>query len=188
MTKSQKKVKIYRLTAARSSSTTADMTTSQKKVVVILRSDNYFHWEFAMQMTLARKGLLAHVQVVKDPAEMTEAWLLNNMKALGLIAQGVSVEHHTKIRSVTSATQAWNTLLEFYNQTTMDNRVTMTRRLHEFKTEDGSTMARHLDKFDELIVGLQTFGEPRDDTRQLVILLSSLPTEFELIASIVENS
>ncbi|OWZ24418.1 polyprotein [Phytophthora megakarya] len=164
------------------------MTTSQKKAEVVLGSDNYFHWEFAMRMTLARKGLLAHVQVVKDPATMTEAWLLNDMKALGLITQGVSVEHHTKIRSATSAMQAWNILLEFYNRTTMHNRVTMTRRLHEFKMEDGSTMARHLHKFDELIVGLQTLGEPLDDSRQLVILLSSLPAEYELIVSIVENS
>ncbi|OWZ01945.1 Integrase, catalytic core protein [Phytophthora megakarya] len=206
-----------------------------KKAEVVLGSDNYFHWEFTMRMTLegkvllahvqvvkdpeamtvawllndmkalgltaqgvsvehhtkirsARKGLLAHVQVVKDPATMTEAWLLNDMKALGLIAQGVSVEHHTKIRSATSAMQAWNTLLEFYNRTTMHNRMAMTRRLHEFKMEGESTMAGHLDKFDELIVGLQTLGEPLDDSRQLVILLSSLPAEYELIVSIVENS
>ncbi|KAE9213712.1 hypothetical protein PF002_g17668 [Phytophthora fragariae] len=32
----------------------------------------------------------------------------------------------------------------------------MTRRLHEFKMEDGVTMVKHLDNFDELIVGLQT--------------------------------
>ncbi|KAG6611012.1 Integrase, catalytic core protein [Phytophthora cinnamomi] len=46
-----------------------DMTTSSKKADVILGSDNYFHWEFAMRMTLARKGLLALVQVVMDPTE-----------------------------------------------------------------------------------------------------------------------
>ncbi|KAE9099297.1 hypothetical protein PF005_g15232 [Phytophthora fragariae] len=85
-------------------------TTSAKKAEVILGSENYFHREFAMRMTLAREGLLAHVQVVKAPAEITEAWLLNDMKALGLISQGVVVEHHTKIRSATSAI-----LRDFYN-------------------------------------------------------------------------
>ncbi|OWZ02292.1 polyprotein [Phytophthora megakarya] len=99
------------------------MPTSQKKAEVVLGSDNYLHWEFAMRMTLV----------------------------LDRNAQGVSVEPHTKIRSATSAMQAWNTLIEFYNRTTMHSRVTMTRRLHEFKMEDGSTMARHLDKFGELI-------------------------------------
>ncbi|CEG42208.1 hypothetical protein F443_20714 [Plasmopara halstedii] len=72
---------------------------STKKAEVLLGSDNYFHWEFAMRMKLARKGLLAHVQTVKPEAEMTEAWLLNDMKALGLIAQCVLLEHQTKIRS-----------------------------------------------------------------------------------------
>ncbi|KAG3192209.1 hypothetical protein PC128_g10620 [Phytophthora cactorum] len=162
--------------------------TSTKKAEVILGSDNYFHWEFAMRMTLARKGLLVHVQMVKDPSEIIEVWLLNDMKALGLIAQGVAVEHHTKIRSATTAIMAWNTLRDFYNRTTMHNRVSMTRRLHEFKMEDGVTMAKHLDNFDELVVGLQTLGKPLDEARQLVILLSSLPTEYELISSIVENS
>ncbi|CAI5714033.1 unnamed protein product [Peronospora farinosa] len=141
---------------------------SAKRAEVILGSDNYFYWEFVMRMTLARKGLLAHIQMVKPEAEMTEAWVINDMKALGLIAQGIAVEHHTKIRSATTAIQAWITLREFYNRTTMHNR--------------------HLDKFDELIVGLQSLGEPIDEARQLVVLLSSLPAEYEIIASIVENT
>ncbi|KAE9004316.1 hypothetical protein PR003_g17224 [Phytophthora rubi] len=60
---------------------------------------------------------------------------------------------------------AWNTLRDFYNRTTMHNRVTMARRQHEFKMEDGASMTKHLDKFDELIVGLQTLGEPLDEAR-----------------------
>ncbi|ETP08782.1 hypothetical protein F441_15296 [Phytophthora nicotianae CJ01A1] len=161
------------------------MATTAKKAEAILGSDNYFHWEFAMRMTLTKKGQLAHVQVVRDPAEVTEAWMQNDTKALGLIAQGMAVEHHTKIRS---AMQAWTTLRDFYKRTTMHNGVTMTRRLHEFKMEEGSTMAQHLDRFDELIVGLQTLGDPLDGSSQLVILISSLPVEYELIAEIVENS
>ncbi|CEG42938.1 polyprotein [Plasmopara halstedii] len=70
----------------------------------------------------------------------------------------------------------------------MHNRVMMTRRLHDFKMEEGTMMAKHLHKFDELIVGFQSLGEPLDDASQLVILLSSLSSEFELISSIIENS
>ncbi|GMF34464.1 unnamed protein product [Phytophthora lilii] len=84
--------------------------------------------------------------------------------------------------------QAWNTLREYYNRTTLHNRVMMTLRLHEFKKEDGSTMSKHLDAFDELVVGLQTLGEQVDEARQLVVLLSSMPSEYELITSIVENA
>ena len=48
-------------------------------------------------------------------------------------------------------------------------------------------MAQHLDAFDELVVGLQTLGEVVDEVRQLVVLLSSLPSEYDMISSIVEN-
>ena len=63
----------------------------------------------------------------------------------------------------------------------------MTRRLHESKMDSGTSMAVHLDAFDELVVGLQTTGEPIDESRQLVVLLSSLPSDYEMISSIVEN-
>ncbi|OWZ19136.1 polyprotein [Phytophthora megakarya] len=83
-----------------------------------------------MRMTLARKGLLSHVEVVKRESEETEVWLTRDTKALSIIAQGVERQHQTKIRSATRAMQAWNTLREFYNRTTLHNRVTMTCRLH----------------------------------------------------------
>ncbi|KAG3105952.1 hypothetical protein PI124_g11898 [Phytophthora idaei] len=162
------------------------MTT--KRAEVLLGSGNYFHWEYNMRMTLVRKGRLGHIMTVKPESEITEARLISDTKALGIIAQGVELQHQTKIRSATRAMEAWGTLRDFYNRSTLHYRVTMTRHLHDFKMEDGSTMAKNLDAFDELVVGLQMLGEPVDESRQLVVLLSSLPAEYELIASIVENA
>ena len=54
---------VNRLTAARPPTDAHDMTS--KRAEVLLGSGNYFHWEYNMCMTLARKGLLAHVEVVK---------------------------------------------------------------------------------------------------------------------------
>lgn len=141
-----------------------------------------------MRMTLARKGLLAHVEVVKPESDITEAWLINDVKALGIIAQGVEIQHQTKIRSASRAMHAWGILRDFYYRSTLQNRVTMTRRLHGFKMESGTSMDKHLDAFDELVVGLQTLGGAVDEARQLVVLLSSLPSECEMIASIIENA
>ncbi|ETM37391.1 hypothetical protein L914_16047 [Phytophthora nicotianae] len=114
-----------------------------KRAEVLRGSGNYFHWEYNMRMTLARKGLLAHIEVVKPENEITEARLVSDAKALGIIAQGVELQHQTKIRFATRALQAWITLREFYNRSTLHNRVTLTRRLHEFKMENGSTMSKH---------------------------------------------
>ena len=90
----------------------------------------------------------------KDESDVTDTWLINDAKALGIIAQGVEVQHQTKIRSATRAIEAWGSLRNFYNHSTLHNRVTMTRHPHDFKMESGTSMAEHLDSFDELVVGL----------------------------------
>ncbi|GMF20057.1 unnamed protein product [Phytophthora fragariaefolia] len=54
--------------------------------------------------------------------------------------------------------------------------------------ESGTAMDTHLDAFDEPIVGMQTLGEHVGEARQLVVLLNSLPPEYEMISSILENT
>ena len=93
-------------------------------------------------MTLARKGLLAHIQMVMPEAEMTESCVINDINVLELIAQGIALEHHTQIWSTTTDIQACITLRDFYNRTSMRNRVTLTRRLHDFKMDNAMAMTK----------------------------------------------
>jgi hypothetical protein len=53
--------------------------------------------------------------------------------------------------------------------------------------EDGSSMAAHLDRFDELVVAMEAVGDAMDEPRQLVILLGSLPSSYDMLVSIIEN-
>ncbi|CEG44975.1 putative polyprotein [Plasmopara halstedii] len=125
---------------------------------------------------------------VKEESDVTEAWLVNDAKALGIIAQGIEIQHQTKIRSATRAMEASGTLRDFYNRSTLYNRVVMARRPHEFKIKSGTIMAEHLDFLDELVVGLQAPGEPVGESRQLVVLFGCLPSEYDLVSSIAENA
>jgi hypothetical protein len=109
------------------------------------------------------------------------------MKVLAFIAQGVDIEHQTKIHLARTAKETWETLREYHNQQNLLNRVAVTRRLHDFKMESGVTMTAHIDKLDELVVALELVGEPMDEARQLVKLLGSLPIEYKMIVAIVEN-
>ena len=45
-----------------------------------------------------------------------------------------------------------------------------------------------MDAFDEIVFGLQTLGKPVDDSRHLAGVPSSLPTEYEIISSFVNNT
>ncbi|DAZ96483.1 TPA: hypothetical protein N0F65_008350 [Lagenidium giganteum] len=112
-----------------------------------------------MRMTLACKGLLDHIRVVKR----------------------IEVEHQSKIRHAKTAKQAWDTLRDYYNRSNLQNRILMTRRLHEFAMESGSTMASHLDRFGELFLAMEAVGEPLDPACQMVLLFGSLPPEYDTI-------
>ncbi|DAZ95324.1 TPA: hypothetical protein N0F65_002431, partial [Lagenidium giganteum] len=109
-------------------------------------------------------------------------------KAFAIIAQGVEVDHQSKIRHATSTKQAWDLLRDHYNRSNLQNRITLTRKLHEFKMDTGSRMASHLDRFGELVVSMEAVGDPLDQQRQMVILLGSLPTEYETIVTVTENT
>lgn len=133
-----------------------------------------------MRMTLARKGLIEHIEVLKPESEWSDDWRVKDMKAFALIAQGIAVEHQPKIRTARTAREAWDTLREYYNRRNLHNRVVMTRELHEFAMDDGTTMSAHLDRFDELVARMEAVGEPIDHDRQLVILLGSLPPQYRV--------
>ncbi|DAZ94964.1 TPA: hypothetical protein N0F65_000059 [Lagenidium giganteum] len=54
--------------------------------------------------------------------------------------------------------------------------------------EDGNSMATHLDRFGELVMAMEAVGDAMDATRQLVILLGSLPQEYDMIVTVIENT
>lgn len=156
-----------------------------------LREDNYFHWEYNMRMKLARKGLVGHL-VPADRDEFndrtTARWKENDLKALGVIADGVDPQHQVYIRHAVSAEQAWVILLEQYNRSTMKNRIAITKQLHSFKMEPGTRISAHVDKFQELVMKMSMMGEHIDEGRQIVLLLSSLTEEYRVISSVLENT
>ncbi|KAE9266458.1 hypothetical protein PR003_g32115 [Phytophthora rubi] len=108
---------------------------------VKLVEDNYFHWEFNMRMELSRKGLLA--QIIKPEFDAlsdrsTVQWKTDDLKALGVIAG------------------------DPFNRTTLKNRLIVTKKLHNFKMESGTVFAVHVDQFKEIVLQMETIGEPLD--------------------------
>ena len=56
--------------------------------------------------------------------------MLNDAKALAIIATDVQLQKQTNIRSATTARHSWIILHELYNCSTLHNRVKIRRRLH----------------------------------------------------------
>lgn len=97
------------------------------------------------------------------------------MKAFATIAHGIEVGHQSKIHQAQTAKQAWDFVGEYYNRSNLHNQVVLTRKLHEFKMDKGTSMTTQLDRFGELVVATGALGDALSTSRQMVILLRSLP-------------
>ncbi|KAE8993792.1 hypothetical protein PF005_g10421 [Phytophthora fragariae] len=145
---------------------------------VKLVEDNYFHWEFKMRMKLSREGLLAHIIKPEFDARSdcsTVQWKTDDLKALGVIAGDVSFTYQVCIRGATTAADSWRMIEAQFNRNTLKNRLLVTKKLHNFKMESGTRFAVHVDQFKDIVLQMETIGEPLDETRQLVLPIPSAP-------------
>ncbi|KAE9168820.1 hypothetical protein PF002_g30514 [Phytophthora fragariae] len=115
-----------------------------------------------MRMKLSRKGLLA--QIIKPESDAlsdrsTVQWMTSDLKAPGVIAGD-----------------------DLLNRNTLKNRLIVTKKLHNFKMESGTRFAVHVDQFKEIVLHMETIGEPLDETRQLVLLLEGVRGEKAFVA------
>ena len=157
----------------------------------ILRDDNYFYWEFNAIMMLARKNLLGHIDGSKPPPANDAAalleWKASDMKAFAILATMLSQQYQTMIRTARTANHVREILQQFFVKNSLHNRVSLRRRLHEFKMDKGDNLMDHFMRFDELVMSMGATGDPMTEDEMLVVLLGSLSEEFNNIVRIIEN-
>ena len=152
----------------------------------ILTDENYFLWEFTTRMTLARKGVLEHVLKKPETMEQSSTWKVNDLKALAIIVKLLSPTYQTMVRRAQSAYDAWDTLRSFFVQQNLHNKVHLRKKLSKVQLEEGGNLMNHLMQFDELCLKLVAVGETIGDNEKLVILLGSLPQEYDMLIPIIE--
>ncbi|POM77348.1 Integrase catalytic core protein, partial [Phytophthora palmivora] len=153
---------------------------------VKLVEDNYFRWEFNMRMKLARKGLLP--QIVKPEYDQlgdrsTAEWKTNDLKALGVIAGDVSLTYQVYITIKNSL--AFKSLHRIAPHAVSHLPSRPKAKSHRTR---GTRYVNHVDQFKEIVLQMETIGEPLDETRQLVLLLGSLTDEYKMIGTVLENT
>ncbi|KAJ0392461.1 hypothetical protein P43SY_002015 [Pythium insidiosum] len=154
-----------------------------------MNDDNYFLWEFSARMALARKGLAGHVEITPEKAvalSSNEMWKTADSKAMGVIAKMLSSPYQAMIRNAKFAVEAWIILQQFHVKRSLHNRVQLRKQLHELVMNPGDNIMDHLLKFDDVCMRLDAVGDNVKDDEQLVVLLGSLPPEYDAIVKIIE--
>ncbi|TNV99285.1 hypothetical protein C5H24_12350, partial [Xylella fastidiosa] len=166
------------------------MSEINMNAMLVLTATNYAIWKPRMEDMLILKELyepLEHVGV--KPIEVkTEDWKSLNRKAVALIRQcvGQEVIHH--VAQETDAYALWTKLEGMYQSKTSRNKALLMRRLVNLKLRVGDSVAGHSSEFQNLVNQLSNVGLKFDDELQALLLLSSLPDNWETLVVSLSNS
>ncbi|GMF82113.1 unnamed protein product [Phytophthora fragariaefolia] len=142
-------------------------------------------------MALARKELQDHVAAMKPEDAVrrgTEEWKAADMKALAVVAKMLSPTYQSIVREAASALEAWEILRAFFVKQSLHNRVQLRKQLHEFTLSSGGDLMGHIVRFDDICSRLAAVGEIMSEDEKVVILLGSLPQEYDAMVRIIEAS
>lgn len=138
-------------------------------------------------MNLARKELVNHVLVKPEPAmQLPSSWRAGDLKALAIIVKFLNPTFQSMVREAPSAFDAWTILREFFAKQNLHNRVQLLKQLSEFELPEGGNLMEHLLQFDELCFVLTAIGEKIGDDEKFIVLLGSLPQEYDAMVRVIE--
>ncbi|GMF66381.1 unnamed protein product [Phytophthora lilii] len=113
--------------------------------------------------------------------------VLEQTLALAVVAKMLSPTYQSMIREASTALEAWEALKAFFVKQSLHNRVQLRKKLHEFTLGSGEELITHIVRFDDLCARLAAVGEKMTDDEKVVILLGSLPQEYDTMIRIIES-
>ena len=158
--------------------------------MIVLSATNYALWKPRMEDILFCKNLHDPLENKgeKPEAMKDEEWKKMNRKTIGLIRQCIGHEVFHHVAQETSAYELWIKLEEMYQAKTSRNKALLMRRLVNLKLQRGTTVAEHTSEFQNLVNQLASVDLQFEDEMQALLLLSSLPENWETLVVSLSNS
>lgn len=167
-----------------------EVAVSSLSSMIMLSAQNFAIWKPRMEDLLYTKDLMDPIDFkgVKPEATSAENWRKLNRKAVGLIRQYVGLEVFHHICEETDAYTLWTTLQENYQSKLSRNKALLMRRLVGLKLRSGISVAVHVSGFQSMVNDLASVKLKFDDELQALLLISSLPDDWETVVVSLSNS
>ncbi|KAK4432999.1 hypothetical protein Salat_1062100 [Sesamum alatum] len=157
----------------------------RSKVETFDGTGHFGMWQSEVLNVLFRQGLDMAIEEIK-PRHMEETyWKSINRSACFTIRTFLSKEQRFAFSKETSAHKLWTALEETYLKKMRQNKFHMKRRLFRFTYVSGTTINEHVTSFNKLVTDLMSIDETFKDEDLAVMLLGSLPEEFEFLETIL---
>ncbi|GJU65558.1 retrovirus-related pol polyprotein from transposon TNT 1-94 [Tanacetum coccineum] len=163
------------------------LTNVRLAVEVFDGTGHFGMWQSEVLDALFQQGLDIAVEESKPEDVEERNWLTINRLACGTIRSCLSREQRYAFSKETFAYKLWVALEEKFLKKNCQNKLFMKKRLFRFTYVSGTTMNDHITSFNQLVTDLMNMDEVFKDQDLALILLGSLPEEYELLETTLLN-
>ena len=159
-----------------------------------LTANNYYNWKFNMKMCLIGKDLWeivtgAETLPLGTSQEKRQKFKKRENQALATICLAVSTSLQIYVRSSNTGKEAWDSLANHFEEKTLSRKVELRRKLYEtrLKAGDSIPMVDYINNLKTISENLECVEDPVADKDLVMILLSSLPSEYNNLLTTLET-
>ncbi|PWA85384.1 Retrovirus-related Pol polyprotein from transposon TNT 1-94 [Artemisia annua] len=163
------------------------LTNARLAVEVFDGTGHYGMWQSEVLDALFQQGLDIAIEESKPKDVEERNWLTINRLACGTVRSCLSREQRYAFSKETSTYKLWVALEEKFLKKNCQNKLFMKKRLFRFTYVPGTTMNDHITGFNQLVTDLMNMDEVFKDQDLALILLGSLPEEYELLETTLLN-
>lgn len=148
-----------------------------------LNQDNYQRWKYDVQTIMKSKGVLKVAQgTEKEPTTdktAIENWEKKDATAMMILAKSMDDEHHTFIRSCTTAAEIWSTIVKLKEQSSASTLLLTSQEYHSLQWESGMTVSSFISRLNVIAGKLETLKAKPNDQMLIGKVVHCLPPEYE---------
>ena len=149
-------------------------------------TNNFGMWHCEVQDVLFQQELDVALEESRPEDVDEKDWARINRLACGTIRLCLSKELKYSFIRETSASKLWKEIEDKFMKKSTENKLYTRTKLYRFQYKPGTTMNDHITRFNSLVTDLLNLDEKVSDVDKALILLASLPDEYEhLIVSML---
>ena len=150
--------------------------------------ESYLHWRLKFLQIIEIMGLKNLIHAPNyESASAIIGFEEKDRMLYQIIVLSVSDKVLNVIDGLTSGFIVWRHLEDYYNRCDVQSRVVLLKKLVSFKHQSGTSMENHIHGFSILVNKLASKGLKIPEEMTGILLLSTLPEEYNLLGSMLEN-
>lgn len=164
------------------------MSSAKKAGIVQFAGEGYDTWKFRVETQLSAHGVKE--AITQDPPEEEEAkpaFQEKDEKAKALLVAYIADSHLEYIREKETAKAMWTSLANTFAKKGFAAQTYIRRSMAMLRMEEGTSLADHFRRFDELGRQLKDAGATLTDLDMVSQLFISLPPSYDVVTTAMEN-